>query len=110
MFSEEKLSQAGQKQQSISIKSLYWSIFNGFESKENFISKLTIKMTIKRKTRAEKAYGYRLLLSFKTLVTYNFFLTSHRTTVPVVKQLSPDITRYFAGHCPMSGSNIQARY
>ena len=35
-------------------------------------------------------------------------LTSRRTTVSVVKQPSPNITRFFALHCPMSGANIQA--
>ena len=32
-----------------------------------------------------------MLLNFKTSVTYNFFSTSHRTTVSVVKQISSDI-------------------
>ena len=38
----------------------------------------------------------------------NTFLTSRRTTVSVVKQPSSDINQFFAGHCPMSGVNIQA--
>ena len=34
---------------------------------ENGISKLCIKMLIKRKTRARKAYAYRMLLNLKML-------------------------------------------
>ena len=65
-------------------------------------------MFIKRKTRAGKAYAYRMLLSFKTLLTYNFFLSSRRSNVSVVKQLLMDATQFFAGYCPMSGATIQA--
>ena len=36
------------------------------------------------------------------------FLTSRRTTVSIVRQLSPDITRFFTEHCPISSANIQA--
>ena len=61
-----------------------------------------MKMSIKRKTRARKAYAYRMLLSSKTSVTLR------PATVSVVEQLSSDITRFFAGHCPISGANIQA--
>ena len=42
---------------------------------------------------------------FKTLIN---FLASHRTTVSVVKKLSSDITWFFAGHSPMSGTKSQA--
>ena len=35
------------------------------------------------------------------------FLTSQRTTVSVAKKVLLDITQFFAGHCPMSGANIQ---
>ena len=70
--------------------------------------KLSIKMLIKRKTRPGKSYACQMLLSFKTLVTYDLFLTSRQTFVSVVKQLSLDITRFFAGHCPMSVAVIQA--
>ena len=67
-------------------------------------------MYIKRKTKAEKAYAYRMLLSLRRLkMTYKKCLTSRRATAAVLKQLSSDITRLFAGHCPMSGANIQAR-
>ena len=55
-------------------------------------------MFIKRKTRAGKTYDtYRMFLSFKILATYKkrFNFTS-------------DITRFFAGQCPMPGANIQA--
>ena len=58
-------------------------------------------MFIKRKTRLGKAYAYRMILSFKTLVTFMKFWT----TVPVVKQLPSYI---FTEHCPMPGANIQA--
>ena len=57
-------------------------------------------MYLKRKTIAGKSYAYRMLLSFKTL------LTSARTTVSFVKQFSLDITLFFARHCQMSGANI----
>ena len=44
MFSEGKLSQAGQKkQQSSGIKSFYSNIPYGFEYKKNSINKLSIK-------------------------------------------------------------------
>ena len=72
MFLEKNLSKAGQKK-SIGIKPCYSNTFYGFEYKKNSISKLSIKMFIKRKTTAEKAYAYRVLLSFKTSVTYIFF-------------------------------------
>ena len=102
MFSEEKLSQAGQKQQSISIKSFYKHTLLLLILK-NCINKLSITMFIKRKTTAGKVYAYRMVVSFKMLV---YFLTSHRTTVSVL--LSLDITRFFAGHCRMPCANIQA--
>ena len=35
-------------------------------------------------------------------------LTWRRTSVSIVKKISLDITRLFAGDCPMSGANIQA--
>ena len=72
------------------------------------ICKLSIKMLIKRKTRPGKSYACQMLLSFKTLVTYNLLLTSRKTFVSVVKQLSLDITRFFVGHCPVSIAVIQA--
>ena len=54
------------------------------------------------------AYVYRMLLSFSTSLTYNFFLTSRWISVFIVKQPSSDITQFFAGRCSMSGANIQA--
>ena len=69
MFSEEKLPQSHQKQQQIGIKSCYSNASYSFEYK-NCISKLSIKMFIKRKTRAGKVFDYRIHLSFKTFVTY----------------------------------------
>ena len=61
-----------------------------------------------KKTKAVKGYTYHMLLSFKTLVNLNFFLTSSRKDVSVVRQPLSDITRHFARHCPMSAANIQA--
>ena len=107
MFWEEKLSQTEQK-----ITKYWYKIFLlkhilRFGIWKNCISKLPIKMfTIK--TKAVKAYVYRMLLSVNTSVPYKFFLTSRRTIVSVVKQPSSDITRFFVGDCPMSGTNIQA--
>ena len=69
MFSEEKLPQAHQKQQQIGIKSCYSNASYRFEYK-NYISKLSSKMFIKRKTRAGKVFDYRVHPSFKTFVTY----------------------------------------
>ena len=68
-------------------------------------------MFLKRKIRAGKVYSHRMLWSLKMSVTMSFFLilTSRRTTVSVVKQPLSDITRFFAGHCPVSGATIQAR-
>ena len=59
----------GKKQQSIGIKSFYSNRSYGFEYK-NYISKLSIKIFTKSKTRSGKAYAYQMFLSFKTLVTY----------------------------------------
>ena len=42
-------------------------------------------MFIKRKIRAGNTYTYRMLLSFKTSVTYNF-LTSCRTGLSIMRQ------------------------
>ena len=49
-----------------------------------------------------------MLLSFKKSITYKKKLTLHLATASVVKQLSSDITGFFAWHCLMSGDNIQA--
>ena len=59
-------------------------------------------MFIKRETRAGKPYAYRMLLSFKTLVAYNFFLNftpdncARCKAVFVGYDLMPDIVR-----CPV---------
>ena len=42
---------------------------------KNCISKWPIKIFIKRRTNASKAYAYGMLLSFNLPMTYNFFLT-----------------------------------
>ena len=47
-------------------------------------------------------------MNFKNSVTYKKKLISCRATVSIVKQHSLDITLFLAGHCPMSGANIQA--
>ena len=70
-------------------------------------NKFTIKKLLK-KPKGVKTYAYQMLLSSKTSVTYNSFLTSRQTTVSVVKQPSLAITQVFAGHYPMSHANIQA--
>ena len=76
MFSEEKLSQAGQKNNIR--KSFYPSTSYRFEDQKSCINKLSIKMFLKRKAR--KAYTYQILLSVKTSVTFlvKAFLTSRR--------------------------------
>ena len=65
-------------------------------------------MFIIRKTRAGMAYAYRMLLSLKTSVTYIKNFTTRRATVSLMTQLLSDITRFFPGHFPMSGANMQA--
>ena len=51
-----------------------------------------------------------MLLSFKTSFTHkNFFNFTPDNCVRYEGALL-DITRFFAGHCPMSGGNIQACY
>ena len=64
-------------------------------------------MLTKRNARAGKTYAYGMFRSFKTPVTHKKNLTSRWTTVSVVKELSSDITRFFAGHSLMSGASIQ---
>lgn len=72
MFSDEKLSQAGQKRTKYWHKICYikhilrfwiWKTLRKF----NYLLQLSIKI------RAGKVYAYRILLSFKTSVTSNFF-------------------------------------
>ena len=70
MFSEEKLSQTLQKSSKILVKNLFTQThLTVLNIKGNCISKLSIKMFIKRKTRAERVYAYRMLLNFKTSAT-----------------------------------------
>ena len=70
----EKLSQAGKKRTKywFGVKSFYSNRFYSCEYKENWVIKLSIKMFIKRKTRAGKAYSHQMLLSFKTSVIIYF--------------------------------------
>ena len=67
-----------EKNKSTGIKSFYSNTCYGFEYKKTASVKLSIKMKKKKakrktkkkkKTRVEKAYAYRILLSFKTSVT-----------------------------------------
>ena len=70
---------------------------------------MSITIFIKRKTRAGKDHAYRMLLSFKKLGTsIIIFFTSRGTTASVIKQLSLDITYFFAEHCSLFGANTQA--
>ena len=57
MFSGEKLSQAGQKKKKKTAMSWCKSWYKVHE----------------KKTKPVKPYAYRMLLSFNTSVTYNFF-------------------------------------
>ena len=105
IFSEEKLSQAGQKTSKVLVKNLFTQAQLTVLNIKKNLSKFSIEMFIKR-TTTRKSFAYRMLLSFKTSVT--FFLTSRRTVVSVVKRLSSNITRFIVGHCPMVGASIQA--
>ena len=60
-----------------------------------------------KKPKSVKAYAYRMILNFKKSVTYKK-KTFTPNNLSVVKQPSSDITQFFAGHCSMSGANIQA--
>ena len=64
IFKKEAVPSRARKQR-IGIKSFYSGIIYGFEYKKNCISKLSIKMFIKRKTRAGKRYPYLMPLSLK---------------------------------------------
>ena len=66
-------------------------------------------MFMKRKTRAIKTDAYRMLLRFKRWGTdKKRKLATRQTTVSVVKQLSLDITQFFAANFRMYGASIQA--
>ena len=54
MFWEEKLPQAGKKQQRIGMKYFYLNTSYGLEYEKNWINKLSIKMFIKRKPEQER--------------------------------------------------------
>ena len=57
IFSEENLSQAGQKKQSVGIKSFY-SVASYTVSNRKKLHEMSIKMFIKRQTKAGKSYAY----------------------------------------------------
>ena len=62
----EKLSQTRRKN---NIQNLFTQAhFMVLNIRKHGLSKLSMKMLLKRKTKAEKAYAYRIFLSFKTLV------------------------------------------
>ena len=63
------------KQQSIDIKCLYSNTSYSFAYENNSICKWYIKIFIKRKTKAGKAYVYLMLLSFRTSVAYKRFFS-----------------------------------
>ena len=103
-FQRRSCHRQGNKQRSIGIKSFYSNTSYGFEYKRNCISKLFVKMFIKRKTRTEKVYPYRMLLSFKTSVAHIFFnftsdncvrsqtaFVGHNSTSDIVRCLGANI-------------------
>ena len=62
MFSEEKLCQARQKLNKVLVKYLFTQTQLTIVNKKKYISKLSIKMFIKRKTRAGKIEFNRMLV------------------------------------------------
>ena len=69
---------------------------------------MSIKIFVKRKAGAGRAYAYQMLPSFKTLVTLKTFFNFTPDNCVRCEAAFSDITRFFAGHCPMFGANIQA--
>ena len=97
VISEEKLSQAVvPKTKMYRYKIFVLKHIFRFGIQKNCISKLSIKMFIKRKTRAGGACGCQILLSIRPRKLIKRILTSCRTNVSIVKQLSLYITRFFA--------------
>ena len=86
MFSEEKLSQTGQKTANYWCKIFLLKHILRFEYKEKCLSKLSIKIFTKREARAWKAYAYQMLLSCWQLA---IFLKIH------VGQLCPLWSSFF---------------
>ena len=65
MFSEEKLSQAGQKNNKVMVQILFTQTHRTvWNMKKKCIRKLSIIMLL-RKTKATKAYACRILLNLK---------------------------------------------
>ena len=61
-------------------------------------------MFIKMKSQSKKRLSLRNAgASFKTSLNYKNW-----TIASIIKQLSSDITQFFAGHCLMASVNIQA--
>ena len=107
MFSEEKLSQAGQKQKH-GIEPFFSNTFYGLKYEKTESVNYLLKCSLKNQS-CKGLWTYQMLLSIKMLVysLIKIFLTSHWTTLSIMKQPSSDITQFFAGHCPMSGATIQ---
>ena len=71
MFTEDKLFQARQDNSKALLQNLL--TLTHLTVLKDWISKLCIKLLIKRKTRARNSYAYRTLVSLKTSVTCIFF-------------------------------------
>ena len=65
-------------------------------------------MFIKRKTRAGKTYAYRMLLSFETSLTCNFFFNYTPNKCVLCEGVIVGNNSTFIGHYPISDVNIQA--
>ena len=68
--------------------------------------KFWCEMLIKGKTRAGKVYSHRILVSFKTSLTYNFFCFTSGNCV-CCEAAFVGHSSIFYRHCPMLGANIQ---
>ena len=72
--SEEKLSKAEHKTNKVLVKNFFTQThLTILNIKKNCISKLSNKIFMKRKTRAGKADGYRMLLSCKSVTFFKKF-------------------------------------
>ena len=64
MFSEEKLSQTRQRNSKVLVQNLFTQTHLPVLNIKNCISKLYIKIIIKRETRTGKAYAYQNTFEF----------------------------------------------
>ena len=96
-----EMSQAGQKVNRVLAKNLF------AQTHLTVLNNLSIKIFIKRKTRAGNAYAYRMLeFQDETWVFLEFYFTPDNRVLceaPLVRYNSI----FFAGHCRMSGAHIQ---